>query len=229
MPKAPESVSDLAKLIDHTALKAQTTPADIEKLCDEAVRYGFGAVCVNSTYVPTAVARLRGTEVAVCAVAGFPLGAMASEAKAYEAGWAVRHGAREIDMVLSIGHLKAGDDKAVQADIRAVVDAARGAIVKVIIEACYLTDEEKVRACRLAAAAGADFVKTSTGFGPSGATEVDVALMRRTVGDKLGVKAAGGIRDLSTARAMLAAGATRLGLSAGVAVIEEARAEAARR
>ncbi len=217
---------DFARLIDHTILKAEATPAAVERLCDEAVRYGFGAVCVNSAYVPLAAARLRGTGIKVCSVVGFPLGAMAPEVKAFEARWAVEHGAAEVDMVLAVGRLKAGDDAVVAADIRGVVAAAAGAAIKVIIEACYLTDEEKERACRLAAEAGADFVKTSTGFGPSGATAADVALMRRTVGEKLGVKAAGGIRDLATALAMLAAGADRLGMSAGVAVIEELRARA---
>lgn len=253
-------VGELARIMDHTILKAQATPADIEVLCDEAVRYGFGAVCVNSAHVPQAAARVREAVssrartaadrleagVRVCAVVGFPLGAMATEAKAFEAAWAVEHGADEIDMVIPIGHLKAA--AAVEDDIRAVVTAARRSgqkqgggergrggqgdgerggsrpLVKVIIETCYLTDEEKVEACRRAAAAGADFVKTSTGFGTAGAAAADVALMRRTVGEELGVKASGGIRDLETALAMIAAGADRLGLSAGVAVVEEARA-----
>ena len=242
--------AELARLVDHTILKAQATPADVVKLCEEAAAYGFGAVCVNSVQAPVAAATLerlgQGGQVEVCAVVGFPLGAMITEAKAFEAEWVVRHGATEVDMVISVGHLKAGDERFVEADIRAVVLAAKRAAgsqapagrgtapaknvsVKVIIEACYLTDDEKVRACELAVAAGADFVKTSTGFGSSGATVADVALMRRTVGEDLGVKAAGGIRDLETALAMVAAGADRLGLSAGVTVIEEARAvEAAR-
>ena len=242
--------AELARLVDHTILKAQATPADVVKLCEEAAAYGFGAVCVNSVQAPVAAATLerlgQAGQVEVCAVVGFPLGAMITEAKAFEAEWVVRHGATEVDMVISVGHLKAGDERFVEADIRAVVLAAKRAAgsqapagrgtapaknvsVKVIIEACYLTDDEKVRACELAVAAGADFVKTSTGFGSSGATVADVALMRRTVGEDLGVKAAGGIRDLETALAMVAAGADRLGLSAGVTVIEAARAADAAR
>jgi len=225
---------ELARIIDHTLLKAEALPADIERLCDEAVRYGFGAVCVNPVHVPLAVGRLKGTGVRVCTVVGFPLGATASDVKAAEAAWCVRRGAQEVDMVIPVGHLKAGDVEAVEEDVRAVVSAVRGAagtgaraaggpVVKVIIEACYLSEGEKVTACRLAAAAGADFVKTSTGFGPFGATVEDVSLMRRAVGEDIGVKAAGGIRDYRTALAMVAAGADRLGMSAGVAVIEEAR------
>jgi len=215
---------EFARIIDHTLLKAQATPADVLLLCEEAVRYGFGAVCLNSAFVPLAAERLAKTGVAVCTVVGFPLGATGGPAKAHEAGWAVHSGATEIDMVIPVGLLKAGRDDLVEDDIRAVVAAARGSLVKVIIEACYLTDTEKVRACELAEKAGAHFVKTSTGFGPGGATAADVALMRRTVGERLGVKAAGGIRDLASARAMVAAGADRLGMSAGVAVIEELRA-----
>lgn len=225
---------ELAGIIDHTVLKAEATPADVERLCDEAVKYRFGAVCINSIHVPLAAARLAGSGVVVCAVVGFPLGATASEITAAEAAWCVRQGAREIDMVISVGHLKAGDVRFVEDDIAAVVRAVRSAgagvaaipLVKVIIEACYLTEGEKVTACRLAAAAGAHFVKTSTGFGPGGATPEDVTLMRRTIGEDLGVKAAGGIRDYETALAMVAAGADRLGMSAGVAVIEVARQRA---
>jgi deoxyribose-phosphate aldolase len=231
------AAAELARLIDHTILKAQVTQADVVKLCDEAGRYGFGAVCVNSAHVPLAARKLRETAVTICAVVGFPLGAMCSEAKAFEAGWAVRNGATEIDMVMAVGHLKGGDHRYVESDIRSVVDEVRAAAarmrnadgetistsVKVIIEACYLADEEKVQACRLAEAAGADYVKTSTGFGSSGATVEDVSLMRDAVSERLGVKAAGGIRDLGTALALIAAGADRLGLSAGVAVIEAAR------
>jgi len=252
---------ELARVFDHTLLKAQATPSEVLELCAEAVRYGFGAVCVNSAHVPAVVRRLRelgtgaragaaadagtgaqtggcpgvGPEVAVAAVVGFPLGAAATEVKACEAAWAIRQGAVELDMVLSVGHLKAGQDDYVEEDIRAVVEAAGKAarerglaarpLVKVILETCYLSDDEKVRACLLAARAGADFVKTSTGFGSGGATAADVELMRATVGEELGVKASGGIRDLSAARAMLAAGADRLGLSAGVAVITQALAE----
>lgn len=238
-------IVDLARIIDHTILKAQAAPADVVKLCGEAVRHGFGAVCVNSVHVPLAAKKLAGTGVAVCAVVGFPLGAMASEAKAYEAGWVVRNGATEVDMVLAVGHLKGGDDLYVENDIRAVVEASRAAavdarraalangadvpeaavnpVVKVILECCYLSNEEKVRACRLAEAAGADYVKTSTGFATSGATAEDVALMRDVVRENLGVKAAGGIRDLRAALDMIAAGADRLGMSAGLTVLEEAR------
>lgn len=228
---------ELARLIDHTVLKAQATPADVERLCAEALKYRFGAVCINSVHVPLAAGRLAGSDVAVCAVVGFPLGATAPEMTAAEAAWCVNHGAREIDMVISVGHLKAGEVRTVEDGIAAVVSAVRRAgtampavaaapLVKVIIEACYLTEGEKVTACRLAASAGAHYVKTSTGFGPSGATPEDVTLMRRTVGEELGVKAAGGIRDYQTALAMIAAGADRLGMSAGVPVIEEARQRA---
>ncbi len=230
-------VPELTRLIDHTILKAQATPAEVVKLCEEAVRYGFGAVCVNSAYVPVAAKKLNGSGVEVCAVVGFPLGAMSTEAKAFEAGWVVRNGGTEVDMVIAVGHLKGGDDRYVEEDIRAVVKAAKAAspaapgspfgghppVVKVILECCYLSDEEKVRACRLAAAAGADYVKTSTGFGTSGATAADVSLMRDVVGEALGVKAAGGIRDLKSVLAMIGAGADRLGMSAGVAVVEEAK------
>jgi len=219
--------AELARIIDHTLLKAQASPADILSLCEEAVRYGFGSVCVNSAFVPLAAERLGGTGVEVCSVVGFPLGAMSGRAKAHEAGWAVRSGATEIDMVIPVGLLRAGRDDLVEDDIRGVVTAAAGGLVKVIIEACYLTDAEKVRACELAEKAGAHFVKTSTGFGPGGATTADVSLMRRTVGERLGVKAAGGIRDLVSARAMIAAGADRLGMSAGVSVMEELRAATA--
>jgi len=215
---------ELAWVLDHTLLKADGTPADIRRLCDEARRCRFGAVCVNSIHVPLAARELEGSGVDVCSVVGFPLGAAASGAKAAEAAWSVEHGAREIDMVLTIGHLKAGDTDTVEADIRAVVEAARRAasgwrpVVKVIIETCFLTDGEKVTACRLAARAGADYVKTS-----GGATVEDVTLMRETVGESLGVKASGGVRDLDTALAMIGAGADRIGLSAGVAVIDEAQ------
>lgn len=231
--------AELARLVDHTILKAQATPADVVKLCEEAAAYGFGAVCVNSVQASVAAVTLerlgQAGQVEVCAVVGFPLGVMATEAKAYEAGWVVHSGGAEVDMVIAMGHLKAGDDQYVEKDIRAVVEAAKAAgaskaaagawapIVKVIIECCYLSDEEKVQACRLAAAAGADYVKTSTGFGSSGATPGDVALMRDVVGEALGVKAAGGIRHLDSVLALVSAGADRLGMSAGVAVIEEAR------
>ncbi len=219
------TAAQLAKFIDHTMLKAEATPAQIEKLCAEAVQYSFAAVCVNPCNVRLAAECVRGTGVKVASVAGFPLGASLSQVKVYETEQALLDGAQEIDMVINIGALKARDDERVQRDIEAVVKAAhRGrAICKVIIEAALLTDEEKVRACSLARAAGADFVKTSTGFGPGGATVADVALMRCTVGPEMGVKAAGGVRTLEQAKAMIAAGATRLGTSSGVQIIEEAR------
>ncbi|ADN02711.1 deoxyribose-phosphate aldolase [Spirochaeta thermophila] len=211
----------LAKMIDHTLLKPTATRAQIEALCDEAVRYGFASVCVNSWWVPLAAKRLSGSGVMVCTVVGFPLGAASTEAKAYEAAQAVVQGAREVDMVINLGLLKGGEYDLVREDIRAVVDAAAEAHVKVIIEACYLSDEEKRRACLLAEEAGAHFVKTSTGFGPSGATVEDVRLMREVVGESLGVKAAGGIRSLETALAMIEAGASRLGTSSGVSIVAE--------
>jgi len=210
----------LASMIDHTLLKPEARPDQIERLCDEAVEYGFATVCVNGAWVALAAKRLSGSAVAVDAVAGFPLGAGTSRAKAFEAQDAVADGATEIDMVIDIGALKAGLDDVVARDIEAVV-AAVGADgpVKVIIEACLLEDAEKVRACELARDAGAAFVKTSTGFASGGATVEDVALMRRTVGDALGVKASGGIRTLDQALAMIRAGANRLGTSSGVQIV----------
>jgi deoxyribose-phosphate aldolase len=217
---------DITKFIDHTLLKPEATPAEIEKLCQEAKEYHFAAVCVNPPYVKQCAQLLRGTDVDVCAVVGFPLGAHTTATKVFETQQAIADGAREIDMVINIGALKARQYDVVRDDIRAVCDAAhaRGAIVKVIIEAALLTDDEKVRACELARDAGADFVKTSTGFGPGGATVHDVALMSRTVGGQLGVKAAGGIRNYEQAQAMIAAGATRIGASAGVKIVVEAKA-----
>lgn len=216
--------SQLAKYIDHTALKATTTPAEIDRLCAEARQYGFAAVCVNPCYVRRAAEALAGSEVAVATVVGFPLGATTSQVKATEAREAVLAGAREIDMVINIGLAKAGQFDAVEADIRAVVEAAQAAdaraVVKVIIEACYLTDEEKVQACRRAVAAGAHYVKTSTGMGSGGATVEDVRLMRATVGPEIGVKAAGGIRTADEAQKMIEAGASRIGTSSGVQIIE---------
>ncbi len=216
---------DIARLIDHTLLKPDATTAEIEKLCREAKEYHFAAVCVNPPFVKQCADLLRGTDVAIAAVVGFPLGAHTTSAKVFEAQQAIADGASEIDMVINIGALKAKEDQLVREDIRAVVDAAhrQGAIVKVIIEAALLTDEEKVRACEHAKEAGADFVKTSTGFGPGGATVHDVELMRRTVGGELGVKAAGGIKNLEQAEAMIKAGATRIGASAGVKIVQEAR------
>ena len=210
----------LAKYIDHTLLKADATPGHIRKLCAEAEEYQFASVCVNSCYAKLAHDCLRGRGVAVCCVVGFPLGAMTPRAMAYEARCAAEDGATEIDMVLPVGALKAGDDETVRETIGAVVEAVTGrAIVKVIIEACLLTDEEKVRACQLAESVGAAFVKTSTGFSTGGATEHDVALMRKSVTSAVQVKAAGGIRDRETALKMIAAGADRIGASAGIQIV----------
>ena len=211
----------LAQYIDHTVLKPDVPPEKIDTLCDEAMQYHFAAVCINPVWVQRAARRVRGSGVKVASVCGFPLGANLPEIKAMEARRAIRDGAREIDMVINIGALKGGDHDLVQRDIAGVSDACRevGAINKVIIEACYLTDEEKVVACRLAQLAHADFVKTSTGFGPGGATVFDVALMRETVGLKMGVKAAGGIHDANDARAMISAGANRIGASAGIRIV----------
>lgn len=212
----------LAKYIDHTLLKADATPEQIKKLCAEAEEYQFASVCVNSCYARLAHECLRGRGVAVCCVVGFPLGAMSPRAMAYEARCAAEDGASEIDMVLPIGALKAGDDETVRETIGAVVEAVTGrAIVKVILEACLLTDAEKVRACQLAESVGAAFVKTSTGFSSGGATEHDVALMRKSVSPAVQVKAAGGIRDRETALRMIAAGADRIGASAGIQIVSE--------
>ena len=210
----------LAKYIDHTLLKADATPEQIRKLCAEAEEYQFASVCVNSCYAKLAHDCLRGRGVAVCCVVGFPLGAMTPRAMAYEARCAAEDGATEIDMVIPVGALKAGDDETVRETIGAVVEAVTGrAIVKVIIEACLLTDDEKVRACQLAESVGAAFVKTSTGFSTGGATEHDVALMRASVSPAVQVKAAGGIRDRETALKMIAAGADRIGASAGIQIV----------
>lgn len=214
---------ELNRYIDHTLLKADATSEMIVKLCEEAKEYRFASVCVNSAYVPLAAKLLNGTDTKVCCVVGFPLGAALSEAKAAETRLSVAAGTEEVDMVINIGLAKAGEWQSVQQDIKAVVDAAHpAAIVKVIIECCLLTDEEKERACIAAKEAGADFVKTSTGFSVSGATEADVALMRRTVGADMGVKAAGGIRTYADAVKMISAGANRLGASAGIAIMKEA-------
>jgi deoxyribose-phosphate aldolase len=222
----------LAKLIDHTMLRPETTAADIQKLCQEAHRFGFFSVCVNPSYVAYAKALLGGTPVRVCAVVGFPLGAQPPEIKALEARRALREGAQEIDMVINIGALKSSDDALVRKDIRGVVEACKDgrAACKVILETALLTDEEKVRGCELAMKAGADFVKTSTGFSKAGATVEDVALMSRTVAPrKMGVKAAGGIRTYGDVVRMIQAGATRVGCSNSVGIMEEARALAAPR
>jgi deoxyribose-phosphate aldolase len=219
--------SDWAGLIDHTLLKADASETDIRKLCEEAARFGFASVCVNPGWVKKASEFLRGTRVPVCTVIGFPLGATLSDVKAYEARRAIFDGAREVDMVINIGALKSGDDCLVEDDIRSVADAAHedGVLCKVIIETALLTDEEKVRACLAARNAGADFVKTSTGFSTGGATVHDVSLMRRTVGSALGVKASGGVKGIDDARAMFEAGATRIGASVGVKIAQEASGE----
>jgi deoxyribose-phosphate aldolase len=217
--------SGVAALIDHTLLKPEATRQQIEELCREAAQYGFATVCVNPAWVRLAAQLLAGSGVAVCSVVGFPLGATTADVKAYEARRAIFDGAREIDMVINVGALKSGDYRVVEHDIEAVTSPCRdcGALSKVIIEAALLTDDEKVTACTLAKAAGADYVKTSTGFGPGGATAGDVALMRRAVGAEMGVKAAGGVRDFEGLQAMVAAGATRVGASAGVKIVQQAR------
>ncbi|MBF7093824.1 deoxyribose-phosphate aldolase [Streptococcus sp. HF-1907] len=207
------------KYIDHTLLKPESTQEQIAKLVSEAKEYDFASVCVNPTWVSYCANELSGTDVKVCTVIGFPLGATTSATKAFEAKEAIENGASEVDMVINIGLLKSGQYQVVEDDIRAVVEASGDKLVKVIIEACLLTNEEKVKACELSVSAGADFVKTSTGFSIHGATVEDVALMRKTVGDKVGVKAAGGARSLADAEAFIAAGATRIGTSAGVAIV----------
>ncbi|MCY8371023.1 deoxyribose-phosphate aldolase [Bacillus haynesii] len=213
----------IANLIDHTALKPHTQKSEIEKLIEEAKTHQFASVCVNPTWVEFAAKELKGTEIDVCTVIGFPLGANTTETKAFETKDAIAKGATEVDMVINIAALKDGDDDFVEADIRAVVEATKGkALVKVIIETCLLTDEEKERACRLAVAAGADFVKTSTGFSTGGATAEDIALMRKTVGPDIGVKASGGIRTKEDVESMISAGATRIGASAGVSIVSGA-------
>jgi deoxyribose-phosphate aldolase len=221
---APASV---AGLIDHTLLKPDATRHEIEELCREAAQFGFATVCVNPAWVALAARRLAGTAVGVCSVVGFPLGATTADVKGYETRRAIFDGAREIDMVINIGALKSGDLRTAEHDIESVVAPCRdcGVLSKVIIEAALLSDGEKVTACTLAKAAGADYVKTSTGFGPGGATAADVALMRRVVGSEMGVKAAGGVRDLDALKAMVAAGATRVGASAGVKIVQQARGE----
>ena len=209
-----------AAMIDHTLLKADATRDQIEKLCAEAKKYVFASVCVNPTWVKYSAELLAGTEVKVCTVIGFPLGASTSAVKAFETKDAIANGATEIDMVINIGALKNGEYDIVRDDIKAVVDAANGTLVKVIIETCLLTDEEKVKACELSVEAGADFVKTSTGFSTGGATAEDIALMRKTVGPDLGVKASGGVRNLEDMKKMIENGATRIGASSGVAIME---------
>lgn len=215
---------ELNKYIDHTLLKPEATKAQITKLCQEARQYDFASVCVNTCYVPLAKELLAGSDVKVCCVVGFPLGAMDTVSKAFEAKTAVANGAQEVDMVINIGALKDKDYDYVTKDIAAVVEASKPAIVKVIIEACLLTDEEKVEACKCSMNAKAEFVKTSTGFSTHGATSEDVALMKKTVGNVCKVKAAGGVRSYDDAMKMIEAGADRLGCSAGIKVMEEAKA-----
>ncbi|MFQ5602771.1 MAG: deoxyribose-phosphate aldolase [bacterium] len=211
---------NLAGLIDHTLLKPEATRAQITKLCEEAVRYHFASVCVNPSWVRLCRDIVRGSRVLVCTVVGFPLGVNTTETKAFETEKAIQEGADEIDMVIHVGMLKSGEHNYVQKDIQAVVDAAgEKGEVKVIIETCYLTDEEKIKACLLSKEAGAHFVKTSTGFGKKGATLGDVALMRKIVGSEMGVKAAGGIRDYEIASQMVEAGASRIGASASIEII----------
>lgn len=211
---------NLASYIDHTLLAADATEERIRKLCEEAKQWHFASVCVNSCYASLCSELLKGSGVKVCCVIGFPLGAMSTLAKAQETAIAVSDGAEEIDMVINIGYLKDRKDDLVVKDISEVKKACGKNHLKVIIETCLLTEEEKVRACRLSVEAGADFVKTSTGFSKAGATEEDVALMRKTVGPEVGVKAAGGIRDYETAMKMIDAGANRLGCSAGIAIVQ---------
>lgn len=218
------SSDSIAGMIDHTLLKANATQEEIGKLCEEARKYRFASVCVNPGYVAMAARLLRGSYVKVCTVIGFPLGSTTPTVKAIEARDAMANGADEIDMVINIGALKSGNDHLVSEDIKAVREATRGKVLKVIIETSYLTRDEKIRACRMAKAANADFVKTSTGFGSGGATVEDVALMREVVGPEMGVKASGGIKDAKAAENLIKAGATRLGTSASIAIVSGGQA-----
>ncbi|HFI0094742.1 TPA: deoxyribose-phosphate aldolase [Streptococcus suis] len=215
----------LNKFIDHTILKPETTQEQVEKILSEAKEYDFASVCVNPTWVSLAAESLKDSDVKVCTVIGFPLGANTSAVKAFETKDAIANGADEIDMVINVGALKAGNDALVLDDIKEVVDASGDKLVKVIIEACLLTDDEKVRACQLSKEAGADYVKTSTGFSTGGATVADVALMRKTVGPDMGVKASGGARSYEDAIAFIEAGASRIGASSGVAIMNGAQAD----
>lgn len=216
-----EDRKSFAKVFDHTLLKPDATKEQVEKLCKEALEHGFASVCVNSCHAELAAKMLKGSDVKTCVVVGFPLGAMSARAKAFEAKDAVESGAQEIDMVINIGALKENDLEYVEKDIRAVKEAIQDkAVLKVIIETCLLTEEEKVKACEIAEKAGADFVKTSTGFSSGGATVEDVMLMRKVVGDTMGVKASGGIRDYKTAVTMIEAGANRIGASSTINIIE---------
>ncbi|ABR35256.1 deoxyribose-phosphate aldolase [Clostridium beijerinckii] len=215
---------NIAKYIDHTILKPEATVEDVKRLCREAKEYSFASVCVNGCYAKLVSTELAGSEVKTCVVVGFPLGAMTKEAKAFETSQAIENGASEIDMVINVGALKSKDYKFVKEDIEAVVNAAKGkALVKVIIETCLLTDEEKVKACEIAKEAKADFAKTSTGFSTGGATKEDIALMRKTVGPDLGVKASGGVRDFKAAMDMINAGASRIGSSNSIAIVNESK------
>ncbi|GAA0085567.1 deoxyribose-phosphate aldolase [Clostridium sp. CTA-7] len=212
---------DLARMIDHTILKADATEMEVEKLCNEALEYNFASVCINPAMVEKAATMLKGSDVKVCTVIGFPLGATTTEVKAFETEDVIKKGATEVDMVINIGKLKEGNLEYVKKDIEAVVNSAKGkALTKVIIETCLLTDEEKVTACKLSKEAGADFVKTSTGFSTGGATASDIKLMRETVGLELGVKASGGVRSNADAIAMIENGATRIGASASISICE---------
>jgi deoxyribose-phosphate aldolase len=218
---------EISRMIDHTLLKPEATREQLEALCAEARDHGFATVCVNPTWVRLCSELLRGFETRVCTVVGFPLGATTTDVKAYEAARTIEGGATELDMVMNVGALRSRDYAHVERDIAAVVEVGRrgGAIVKVIIEAALLDDDEKVKACVVAKAACADFVKTSTGFGPGGATVADIALMRRVVGPEMGVKAAGGVRDLKSAQALIEAGADRIGASVGVKIVQESRGQ----
>ncbi|MFQ5820303.1 MAG: deoxyribose-phosphate aldolase [Candidatus Heimdallarchaeota archaeon] len=214
------SKAELARMIDHTLLKAETTTKDILRICQEAKQFGFASVVVNPTYVKEVAVILKKSGVKVCTVVGFPLGASTTEVKVFETQNALQNGADELDMVINVGSLKSSEFDHVMRDIKGIVDAAEEKVVKVIIETCYLSEEEKIKACQLAKAAGAHFVKTSTGFGPRGATIEDVQLMRKVVGPNMGIKAAGGIRTYEDAIQMIRAGANRLGASASVTIIE---------
>ncbi|MDF2523514.1 MAG: deoxyribose-phosphate aldolase [Clostridiales bacterium] len=211
----------MASMIDHTILKAGATKEQIVEICSQAKEYNFASVCVSPCFVKLAAKELKDSKVKVCTVIGFPLGANSTQVKAFEAKKAVEEGAHEVDMVIQVGALKEGDFKYVQNDISEVVKASEGAHIKVIIETCYLTDEEKIKTCEIAKKAGANFVKTSTGFGTGGATASDIELMRKTVGDELGVKASGGVRSLQEALVMIKAGANRIGTSSGVSILKE--------
>ncbi|MGV9199341.1 MAG: deoxyribose-phosphate aldolase [Promethearchaeia archaeon] len=216
-------LEQFSKIFDHTNLHADATAEDIENLCEEALEYGFGAVCINAGNIPLAKEILKDSEVEICTVIGFPLGATLPAAKAYEVEQARKAGASEFDMVINIGALKSGDYDTVEKDIQGVIKAANGDITKVILETCYLTDKEIKKACELALKANADFVKTSTGFGPEGATLEHVSLMKKIVGDRMKVKASGGIRSYEKAKKMLDAGAERIGASSSVTIVEEYR------